>query len=114
MPNNTITRANIVSGYKKTKETDRSSVTESTIVNPRFSYESSSNSIFTESINSTAFMSDEVRDSKDVDGLAPCTSIYADPIPLVKSKGPPVVTMDNIKQVRELGTGLFGQVICIG
>ena len=98
-------------GYKKTKETDRSSITESAIANPRFSYESSSNSIFTESINSTTFTGDNVRDSKDVDGLASCTSIYADPIPLVKSKGPPVVTMDNIKQVRELGTGLFGQVI---
>ena len=92
--------------YERTKEkNNRSSITESTIAN-----ESNGNSIFTESITSTTFMSDEVCDSKDNDGLAP-SSIYADPIPLVKSKGPPVVTMDNIKQVRELGTGLFGQVI---
>ena len=29
----------------------------------------------------------------------------------MKSKGPPVVSMDNIKEIRELGTGLFGKVI---
>ena len=94
--------------YETAKKTDRSSITESTLANQRLSIESSVNSTFTESINPTAI---EVCDSKNNDGLPPCTSIYADPVPLVKSKGPPVVTMDNIKQIRELGTGLFGQVI---
>ena len=97
--------------YERTKETDHSSVTESTTANPIFSFESSGYSVLTEPINLTAFMSDKVCDSKDNDGLAPCTSIYADPMPLVKSKGPPVVTVDNIKQISELGTGLYGQVI---
>ena len=97
--------------YERTKETDHSSVTESTVANPVISFESSGYSVLTEPINLTAFMSDKVCDSKDNDGLAPCTSIYADPIPLVKSKEPPVVTVDNIKPIRELGTGRFGQVI---
>ena len=97
--------------YEGAKKTDRSSITESTLANQRLSFENSVNSTFTESINPTAFVRGEVCDSKSNDDLAPCTSIYADPVPLVKSKGPPVVTMDNIKQIRELGTGLFGQVI---
>ena len=97
--------------YERTKETDHSSVTEGTTSNPIFSFESSGYSVLTEPINLTAFMSDKVCDSKDNDGLAPCTSIYADPIPLMKAKEPPVVTVDNIKPIRELGTGLFGQVI---
>ena len=98
----------INSDFEKTKETDCFSITESTIAIPRLNFE---NSTFTEFIDPATFMSDEVCDSTDNDGLAPCTSIYADPIPLVKSKGPPVVTVDNIKHVCELGTGLFGQVI---
>ena len=94
--------------YERATKTDCSSITESSLADQRLSFENSVNSTFTESINPTAI---EVCDSKNNDGLAPCTSIYADPVPLVKSKGPPVVTMDNIKQIRELGTGLFGQVI---
>ena len=97
--------------YERAKKTDCSSITESTIANQRLSFENSGNSTFTESITPAAIMSDKVCDSKDDDGLAPCTSIYADPVPFVKSKGPPVVTMDNIKQIHELGTGLFGQLI---
>ena len=98
-------------GYQKTKPTADSEFPEFYVSNPRFSVESSSNSVFTDSINTSAFLSGKMRDSKYDDNAAPCTSIYADPIPLVKSKGPPVVSMDNIKEIRELGTGLFGKVI---
>ena len=97
-------------GYQKGKKPDAPAVSEFP-ANPRFSVESSSNSVFTDSINTSAFLSGKVRDSKYDDNAAPCTSIYADPMPLVKSKGPPVVSMDNIKEIRELGTGLFGNVI---
>ena len=71
-----------------TDETNRSSISESTIANQ---IEHSGNSTFTKSTTPTVFMSDTVCDNKDDDGLAPCTSIYADPVSVVKSKGPPVV-----------------------
>ena len=98
--------------YEKSKITESDNVyqlPESTVANPRFSIESSGNPVFTESINPTAFITGKVCASNDTP--SPLPSIYADPVPLVKSKGPPVVTMDNIKQISALGTGLFGEVI---
>ena len=98
--------------HEKSKITESDNVyqpPESTVANPRFSIESSGNPVFTESINPTAFITGKVCASNDTP--SPFTSIYADPVPLVKSKGPPVVTMDNIKQISALGTGLFGEVI---
>ena len=98
--------------HEKSKITEPDNVyqpPESTVANPRFSIESSGNPVFTESINPTAFITGKVCASNDTP--SPFTSIYADPVPLVKSKGPPVVTMDNIKQISALGTGLFGEVI---
>ena len=43
--------------------------------------------------------------------LLPCVSIYADPQPLLRSEGPLDITPDNIKEVRNLGVGQFGQVV---
>ena len=45
------------------------------------------------------------------DGAYPYSSIYADPRPLFRSEGPPVVSAENIKVVEQLGTGHFGRVI---
>ena len=45
------------------------------------------------------------------DGAYPYSSIYADARPLFRSQGPPVVTVENIKEVEQLGTGHFGKVI---
>ncbi|XP_065917873.1 class II receptor tyrosine kinase-like [Dysidea avara] len=43
--------------------------------------------------------------------LYPYSSIYAEPLPLDKSEGPPVVTVDNIMEMNQLGTGQFGEVV---
>ena len=43
--------------------------------------------------------------------LYPYSSIYAEPLPLDKSESPPLVTVDNIKEVKQLGTGQFGEVV---
>ena len=45
------------------------------------------------------------------DNLYPCTSVYADPLPLTKSEGPPIVSNKNIKPLHQLGVGQFGEVI---
>ena len=100
--------------YQETKRSESPAISgplELNAANPRFSVETSDNQVFTESINTPAFLSGKVQDSKCDDAPTPCTSIYADPLPLVKTKGPPVVSFDNIKEIRELGTGLFGKVI---
>ena len=101
-------------GYQATKKSDPPAVSEFPgidVANPRYSVESSRSSVFTDSINASAFLSGRMRDSKCDDNPVPCTSIYAEIMPLVKSKGPPVVSMDNIQEIRELGTGVFGKVI---
>ncbi|XP_065917181.1 class II receptor tyrosine kinase-like isoform X3 [Dysidea avara] len=51
---------------------------------------------------------DSVKVAKD---LYPYSSIYAEPLPLDKSESPPLVTVDNIKEVKQLGTGQFGEVV---
>ena len=100
--------------YQETKRSESPAISgppELNVANPRYSVETSDDQVFTESINTPAFLRGKVQDSKCDDAPMPCTSIYADPIPLVKTKGPPVVSFDNIKEIRELGTGLFGKVI---
>ena len=41
----------------------------------------------------------------------PYSSIYAEPLSLDNSKGPPIVTQENIVEVKQLGTGQFGEVV---
>lgn len=43
--------------------------------------------------------------------LLPCISIYADPQPLLRSEGPLDVTPENIREIKSLGVGQFGQVV---
>ena len=76
------------------------------VANPSGRVESSGNPMLTESINTPALLS---HDSKYDEIPAPCISVYSDPLPL--AKGPPVVSIQNIKEIRELGSGLFGKVI---
>ena len=100
--------------YQETKRSESPAacgLPEFNPANPRDSVASGDNQVFTESINTPAFLSGKLQDSKCDDTPTPCTSIYADPLPLVKTKGPPVVSFDNMKEIRELGTGLFGTVI---
>ena len=42
------------------------------------------------------------------DILCPYASIYADPMPLDKSEGPPIVSNKNIEIFHQLRTGQFG------
>ena len=51
---------------------------------------------------------DSVKIAKD---LYPYSSIYVEPLPFDKSESPPLVTVDNIKEVKQLGTGQFGEVV---
>ena len=43
--------------------------------------------------------------------ICPYASIYADPKPLLKEEGPMEVSPCNIKEIRRLGTGQFGEVM---
>ena len=70
------------------------------------------NPIYSEAINPTVFIDSISHDySSDNDSLCPYASIYADPLPLTKSEGPPIVSSKNIEQLHQLGTGQFGEVI---
>ena len=69
-------------------------------------------SIYSEAISPTAIETSSSHDYSSVsDNLCPYTSIYADPLPLVKSEGPPIVYSRNIKPLHQLGIGQFGEVI---
>ena len=48
---------------------------------------------------------------KDVKDLYPYSSIYAEPLPLDKSESPPLVTPQNLTEIKLLGTGQFGEVV---
>ena len=51
------------------------------------------NPIYSETINPTAIMESRSHDhSSDNNSLCPYASIYADPLPLNKSEGPPIVS----------------------
>ena len=70
------------------------------------------NPIYSEAIDPTAIMNSRSQDySSDNDSMCPYASIYADPLPLNKSEGPPIVSIKNIEQLHQLGTGQFGEVI---
>ena len=68
--------------------------------------------IYSEAISPTAIETSSSHDYSSVnDNLCPYTSIYADPLPLVESEGPPIVYSRNIKPLHQLGIGQFGEVI---
>ena len=70
------------------------------------------NPIYSEAINPTVFIDSISHDySSDNDSLCPYASIYADPLPLTKSEGPPIVSSKNVELLHQLGTGQFGEVI---
>ena len=70
------------------------------------------NPIYSEAINPTVIIDSKSHGySLDNDSLCPYASIYADPLPLTKSEGPPIVSNKNIEQLHQLGTGQFGEVI---
>ena len=70
------------------------------------------NPIYSEAICPTVFIDSISHEySSDNDSLCPYASIYADPLPLTKSEGPPIVSSKNIEQLDQLGTGQFGEVI---
>ena len=65
-------------------------------------------------IKPSAFKSREPMPSPLVveeDQSLPCFSIYADPQPLLRSEGPKEVTPQNVKELRNLGVGQFGEVV---
>jgi hypothetical protein len=45
------------------------------------------------------------------DQSLPCFSIYADPQPLLRAEAPKEVTAGNVKELKNLGVGQFGQVV---
>ena len=68
--------------------------------------------IYSEAINPSDIMGSASYDSALLaDSLCPYASIYADPMPLDKSEGPPIVSNKNIEILHQLGTGQFGEVI---
>ena len=74
--------------------------------------EKEENPIYSEAINPAAIVTSSSQDYSTInDDLCPYSSIYADPLPLVKSEGPPVVSSKNIKPLHQLGVGQFGEVI---
>ena len=69
------------------------------------------NPIYSETINPSVIIDSVYASISDTDSLCPYASIYADPLPLTKSEGPPIVTSKNIEPLHQLGTGQFGEVI---
>ena len=78
-----------------------------------FDYTDDGNPIYSEAINPTVIIdSSRSHDfGPDNDSLCPYASIYADPLPLTKSEGPPIVSNKNIEPLNQLGTGQFGEVM---
>ena len=75
-------------------------------------YNFNDNPIYSEAINPVSIISDLSSNySAADDQVSPYASIYTDPLPLVKSKGPPAVSTMNIKPLHKLGMGLFGEVM---
>jgi len=84
------------------ERTETSTIFDEIVDNPNYS----------EAINPSAIMSGKSHDSAILgDTLCPYASIYADPMPLDKSEGPPIVSNKNIEILHQLGTGQFGEVI---
>ena len=79
------------------------------VENPIYNLE---NPMYSEEINPAAIVTSLSHDHNSLDdNLYPFGSVYADPLPLVKSERPPVVSNKNIKPLRPLGVGQFGEVI---
>ena len=75
-------------------------------------YNRSENPIYSEAINPAAIVTDLSADYCTVDDkVSPYASIYTDPLPLVKSEGPPIVSNKNVNPLHKLGVGLFGEVV---
>ena len=87
-------------------------VPERTEASTIFDYTDDENPIYSEAINPSVIIDSRSYDSiSDNDSLCPYASIYADPLPLTKSEGPPIVSSKNIEPLHQLGTGQFGEVI---
>ena len=43
--------------------------------------------------------------------VMPCVSIYDNPKPLLRSEGPTEIGIENVREVKDLGMGQFGQVV---
>ena len=103
------------SGYENDMELDiyaAPGIPEHTEASTIFDSVEEDNPIYSEAINPTAIMESRSHDySLDNSSLCPYASIYADPLPLNKSEGPPIVSNKNIEQLHQLGTGQFGEVI---
>ena len=103
------------SGYENDMELDiyaAPGLPERTEASTTFDSIHEDNPIYSEAINPTAIMESRSHDhSSDNNSLCPYASIYADPLPLNKSEGPPIVSNKNIEQLHQLGTGQFGEVI---
>ena len=66
--------------------------------------------IYSEALTPSIFLQQRQLDSPPGIDLHPYASIYDDPRPLLKSEGPTEVTHQNIREIRNLGFGQFGQV----
>ena len=87
-------------------------IPERTEASTIFDYTDNENPIYSEAINPSVIIDSISYDSiSDNDSLCPYASIYADPLPLTKSEGPPIVSSKNIEPLHQLGTGQFGEVI---
>ena len=87
-------------------------IPERTMASTIFFDENEDDPIYSEAINPSDIMSGKTQGSAMLgDTLCPYTSIYADPIPLDKSEGPPIVSNKNLEILHQLGTGQFGEVI---
>ena len=69
--------------------------------------------IYSESLTPAEFHNSSAVGSPESSGskICPCTSIYADPKPLMKEEGPVEVRPYHVREIRPLGTGQFGEVI---
>ena len=76
-------------------------------------YNCNENPIYNEAINPQYIVTDPSATTYCTvdDRVSPYASVYADPLPLIKAEGPPIVSSKNIERVQELGFGLFGEVV---
>ena len=107
----------IIPDYENDMELDiyaAPDVPERTEASTIFDSADEENPIYSEAINPTVIIdsiSHDYSSDDDNDSMCPYASIYADPLPLTKSEGPPIVSSKNIEPLHQLGTGQFGEVI---
>ena len=74
-------------------------------------FETDNETVYSEPIQRSLF-TDVVGSPSDSEDLLPCAPVYTIPTPLPKSEKELLkVDVSNIREIRELGTGLFGKVI---